>query len=67
MKIKTLKKLLDKCDENMEILVDGYEGGIDSKMTARKIRYNKNVNTSWYYGKHEEDRSGKYKGLLISS
>lgn len=68
MTIKQLKKILDKYDEKLEVLVKGYEGGVSSlrESSVGEIKFNKNINKEWYYGEHEQNSRGKFKGILLS-
>lgn len=37
-----------------EVLVNGYEGGLDPACAPELIRIARDVNSSWYEGQHEE-------------
>jgi hypothetical protein len=54
MTVGELIAKLQEFDQNMMVVVDGYEGGADELKTVTTARialdYNKG---SWYYGKHE--------------
>jgi hypothetical protein len=54
MKVKWLIEELQKCDPDMMVVVSGYEGGVDELSKIKRIDVALNVNTDWYYGKHEE-------------
>jgi hypothetical protein len=67
MKTKELIQHLQQFDENLEVLVDGYEDGVEPLDGERieKIKYNKNVHDEWYYGEHKKDEAGSYEGILL--
>jgi hypothetical protein len=50
---KELVKLLEKYDDNIDIVIAGYEHGVSSVQGAKPILVYKNVNTFDYYGEHE--------------
>jgi len=54
MKIKDLIKLLKKQDQELNVVVNGYEDGFDYITNLEIIKIKKNVNTEWYYGCHAE-------------
>jgi hypothetical protein len=53
MKIKDLISELQKLDPEMQVVKSGYEGGVDfvSRLLCYEIALD--VNTEWWYGKHE--------------
>ncbi|MDI6757254.1 MAG: hypothetical protein QME32_04450 [Endomicrobiia bacterium] len=67
MKIKELVQCLHQFDEGMEVLVEGYEQGVEplDKERIKKIKYTENVHKQWYYGRHEKDKNGKHEGILL--
>jgi hypothetical protein len=65
MKVKELIEELQKCDPEKMVVVAGYEGGHDEISGAGEIRLKLNVNTEWYYGKHEEDDEGECHAISI--
>jgi hypothetical protein len=57
------KKLLDLHD--MELVVDGYEGGVTSKIGMQLVQLDRNVNTESYYGEHEVTRNPDNKRVKV--
>ena len=53
MTVKELIEKLKEFDENMRVVVAGYEGGVDDANSASAVKIKLNQNTAWYYGKHE--------------
>ena len=61
----TVKQLIERLstieDQEARVMVSGYEGGVDDVVIGNGIDNNTpaiihvalNVNTEWYYGKHE--------------
>lgn len=67
MKVKWLIEELQKCDPDMMVVVSGYESGVDELSKIKRIDVALNVNTDWYYGKHEEIIDGndaEYKDVV---
>ena len=56
MTVRELIESLSKIeDQDIRVMVSGYEGGVDDIMnnTPAIIHVALDVNTEWYYGKHE--------------
>ena len=60
MKVKQLIEKLQTLDPETMVVVSGYEGGVHEADTTEIIKIALNVNTSWYYGEHEEIGNGAY-------
>lgn len=57
MTVKQLIQSLSKIqDQQVRVMVSGYEGGYDdvSNITPVPIEIALEVNTEWYYGRHEK-------------
>jgi hypothetical protein len=59
MTVKELIKMLQGFDDNLRVVVAGYEGGFNDLSRAEPIELNLNVNDEWYYGPHERPDEGK--------
>ncbi len=53
MKVKELIEVLSKHDPEAMAVVRGYEGGVNEVNHASACQVKLNVNSDWYYGKHE--------------
>ena len=53
MKVKELIEALSQLDPELMVVVAGYEGGVDEMDKFEMCDIELNVNTEWYYGKHE--------------
>ncbi len=53
MKVKELIETLSQLDPELMVVVAGYEGGVDEIDKYELCDVELNVNTEWYYGKHE--------------
>ena len=54
MKVAELIQILQTFDQELLVVVDGYEGGLAEPGELGIVRINLNVNTNWYYGRHKE-------------
>jgi hypothetical protein len=52
VKVGELIEHLRKFDQEMLLVVDGYEGGVESPLEPVLVEIKLDVNTAWYYGKH---------------
>jgi hypothetical protein len=71
--IELIEKLKTVEDPNTKVFVKGYEGGLDDATFDTKLHnILLNVNSEWYYGKHEltyNNNSDTHKiigGIIIS-
>ena len=55
MKVKELIDQLLTFDQDCDIVVDGYEGGVTEYLSIEKVKVVCNINNQWYYGEHEID------------
>ena len=53
MKVKELIEALSQLDPELLVVVHGYEGGVNEVDRCDVYDIELNVNTEWYYGKHE--------------
>jgi len=53
MKVKELIEVLSQLDPELMVVVRGYEGGVNEVDQCDVYDIELNVNTAWYYGKHE--------------
>jgi len=75
MKVKELIETLSQLDPELMVVVAGYEGGVDEMDKYELCDVELNVNTEWYYGKHEILEKGEkpknkdstiVKGVLLT-
>lgn len=55
MKVKELLEILLTVDQNLDIVIQGYEGGVTENISIELAQVVCNVNSKWYYGEHEID------------
>jgi hypothetical protein len=53
MTVRELIEKLQQLDQDKMIVINGYEGGCDFPNHTAQVSVTLNVNTQWYYGKHE--------------
>lgn len=59
MTVKELIETLQHCPPDLEVVVNGYEGGYTSKVEIRQFKLQRNVNDAWCYGEHEKVYEGE--------
>ena len=67
MKVKELIEQLQLLDQDSIVVISGYEGGVDEVSSAEETTVALNVNSAWYYGKHEVVENGYDKAKYPSS
>ena len=65
MKVNDLLTLLSQMPSEADVVVKGYEGGVDDVLNVKLVKIKKNVNREWYYGKHEIDEDSDIQAVLI--
>lgn len=50
MKVRELISLLQSVDQDLPVMVRGYEDGVNDGLEIRRVRISKNQNTHWYDG-----------------
>jgi hypothetical protein len=51
--VKELREKLAAYPDDMRVVLNGYEKGVEDVETVEEVRLKLNVNDEWYYGKHE--------------
>ena len=60
MTASELIQLLKEYPPDMEVFIDGYEGGYGDVTCVETLKITtERVNNEWYYGSHEQDDNGK--------
>lgn len=65
MKVKDLLTLLSEMPVDADVVVKGYEGGVDDVVNIKLVKLRKDVNNEWYYGKHEINQDGDVQAVFI--
>jgi hypothetical protein len=65
MNVLELIALLSEMPAEAEVVLKGYEGGVDDVVNVNLVRIKKGVNAEWYYGKHEIDEEGDAVAVYI--
>ena len=65
MKVMDLLTLLSQMPSEADVVVKGYEGGVDDVVNVKLVKIKKNVNAEWYYGKHTIDEDGDVQAVFI--
>lgn len=66
----TVQELIEKLqtieDKSQIIVISGYEGGVNEVSYLTQCMLDLNVNTVWYYGKHELSSTGTTPAIQLS-
>ena len=65
MKVKDIIQKLQKMNPEDMAVVNGYEGGVNEISSVEPIKLKLNINSEWYYGKHEIEEDGDVSGVFI--
>ena len=65
MKIIDLLTLLSQMPADVDVVVKGYEGGVDDVVNVKLVKIKKDVHAEWYYGRHEIDEDGDVQVVFI--
>jgi len=66
MKVRELITLLTQMPADADVVVKGYEGGVDDALHVALTRIRRDVNKEWYYGRHEIDETGDVQAVFIA-
>ena len=65
MRVIDLLTLLSQMPVEADVVVKGYEGGVDDVINVKLVKIKKDVNNEWYYGRHEIDEDGDAQAVFI--
>jgi hypothetical protein len=65
MKVSDLLTLLSEMPADADVVLKGYEGGVDDVLNVKSVKIKKDVHAEWYYGKHEIDEDGDVQAVFI--
>lgn len=64
---KELIEMLSPYPDDILVCVNGYEGGYNEVSNLEETKLVLNVNTAWFYGKHEELEYSSYSSETHST
>ena len=65
MKVKDLLAVLSQMPADVDVVIKGYEGGVDDVVNVKLVKIKKDVHSEWYYGRHEIDEEGDIQVVFI--
>ena len=65
MKVKNFTTLLSEMPADADVVLKGYEGGVDDVLNVKLVKIKKDVHAEWYYGRHGIDEDGDVQAVLI--
>ena len=67
MRVKELIEELESLDPELEVVVRGYEDGVDSVSSLELCKIKLNVFSEWYYGDHDVCDDGDIEAVQLES
>ena len=65
--VEQLINELQKHPKNLQVLVDGYEGGLDAALSSKVVAVEYDESKAWYYGPFEEVEKSQIKAVRLIS
>ncbi len=65
MKVMDLLTLLSEMPADADVVLKGYEGGVDDVLNVKLVKIKKDAHADWYYGKHAIDEDGDIQAVFI--
>ncbi len=66
MRVHELIALLSKMPADADVVVKGYEEGVDDVIDVKLVQIRRDVYKQWYYGKHVIDSTGDVQAAFVA-
>ncbi|WKZ48895.1 MAG: hypothetical protein QY306_05950 [Anaerolineales bacterium] len=66
MKVDELIARLSELPPDADVVVKGYEGGVDDVVDISLVTIRRDVNVEWFYGKHELDDNSDNQAIFLA-
>jgi len=66
MKVNELIALLSQMPADADVVVEGYEEGVDDVVDITLVQIRRSVHKEWYYGKHAIDDAADVQAVFIA-
>ena len=66
MKVSELIALLSQILAEVDVVVRGYEVGVNDVVDVKLVQIRRDVNEEWYYGRHAIDDTGDIQAAFIA-
>lgn len=67
MRVDELIALLSQMPEEADVVVKGYEGGVDDVVHVKLVQIRRDVHEEWYYGQHAIEDTGDVQAVFIAA
>jgi hypothetical protein len=67
VRVDELIALLSQMPEEADVVVKGYEGGVDDVVHVKLVQIRRDVHEEWYYGRHAIEDTGDVQAVLIAA
>ncbi|MCC6300998.1 MAG: hypothetical protein IT314_17050 [Anaerolineales bacterium] len=66
MKVRELVTQLSTMPSEADVVIKGYEGGVDDVVEIRLVMIRRDANSEWYYGMHEIDDTNGAQAVFLA-
>ena len=66
MKVNELMTLLSRMPDDADVVVKGYEEGVDDVVDVKLVQIRRDVHKEWYHGSHAIDDAGDAQAVFIA-
>lgn len=66
MKVNELIALLSQMPGDADVVVKGYEEGVDDVVDVKLVQILRDVHKEWYYGRHAIDNASEVQAVFIA-
>jgi len=66
MRVNELIALLSQMPATAQVVVKGYEGGMDDVADVKLVQIRRDAHGEWYYGRHAIDETGDVQAVFIA-
>ena len=66
MRVNELIALLSQMPATAQVVVKGYEGGMDDVADVKLVQIRRDAHEEWYYGRHAIDETGDVQAVFIA-
>jgi hypothetical protein len=66
VKVNELIALLSQLPSDADVVVKGYEEGVDDVIDVKLVQIRRGVHEEWYYGRHAIDDAGDVQAVFLA-
>jgi hypothetical protein len=66
VRVTELISLLSQMPADADVVVKGYEGGVDDAAEVKLVQIRRDVHKEWYYGRHAIEDTSEIQAVYIA-